>query len=129
MYKLLNTFTLTIIIFSSSACAMASDRSRVVEEAAIYSTLINENPVGYIDGSPIIILAETSYEELAENEYVKRIAPALSEETLENYHLVNKDPQIIDVPLCLNTEYKYIGNAEWKTLVNLYDWTEFNKKY
>ena len=66
MPRLQKIVTPVVVMFLILACGMKNtERSRVVEEATVYSALINEQleiPFSYLMGDPIIIVNSTVYD-------------------------------------------------------------------
>jgi hypothetical protein len=114
--------------FLISACGNnAALRSRATEEAAVYSTLLNDElaePFGYLLGDPIIIVDRTyknTFYETIDDKYLLENASALDKETVEDFHTVNIDSQIIDLPLSVGKPYEYIRvvtESDWEQLKN-----------
>ena len=129
MQKIQKIVTLVIVVaFFISACGKNDvQRSKAVEEAAVYSALLNDEldePFGYLLGDPIIIVdrtyKNTFYDTVGDDQLYEN-APSLDKDTLEDFHVVNADSQIIDFPLSVNKEYVYLRvttESDWEQLKN-----------
>lgn len=116
-----------VVVFLLSACSRKDvERSRIIEEAAVYSALINEQieiPFGYLMMGDLVIVNRTYYE-MVEDDALRAGAPSVDTDTLEDFHAVNKESQILDVPLSINKSYQYISQP-----ITADDWMEFGSKY
>src|SRR5687767_9856326 len=112
MQRYRKIIVLVVVLSLISACGKNEiHRSRTTEEAAVYSTLINEQlkvPFSYLMGDPILIVNSTDYESV-DDDYLYDNAPSLDKDTLEDFKDVNKESQPLDVPLSLNKSYEYIS--------------------
>jgi uncharacterized lipoprotein YehR (DUF1307 family) len=117
-----------VIAFFISACGKNDiQRSRAVEEAAVYSTLLNDEldePFSYLLGDPIIIVDRTYkskfYDTVGDDQLYEN-APSLDKDTLDDFHAVNTDSQIIDFHLSVNKQYVYLrvtNESDWEQLKN-----------
>lgn len=105
MRNTFKTITLIIITLLLSSCSkVAFERSRDVHEAAIYSTIIN---VYTPSGEEILIMDSTDAVKINDERFTS--IPSLSKNTLVNFHLVNREPQVLDLPLAVNMGYKYVS--------------------
>lgn len=117
-----------VFVFIISACGKNNvSRSRAAEEAAVYSALLNDElsePFGYLLGDPIIIVDMTytnPFYDTVEDDRFFENAKSLEKETLENFHTVNADSQILNFPLSVNKEYVYLRvttESDWEQLQN-----------
>lgn len=127
MQQLQKIITLSVILSFISACGMKNaERLVAVEEAAIYSALINEQlevPFSYLIGDPILIVNSTVYETV-NDDYLYDNAPTLDRDTVEDFKEVNKQSQILDLSLSLNKPYEYITLPSDEN-----GWLEFEQKY
>lgn len=114
--------------------------SRNVEEANVYSLLLNEDPTGYIGNSAMVfIFNETEVEpfSFSDEESILEGLPTLNKETLANYWEINRQKQVIELSLSLNKPYEFISaeeinrrdaeDSEWfKTTVTTFSGIGFN---
>ena len=123
-------FVLIFLVINMSCGASNSQIDRDLQEASIYSLLLNQDPVGYIIGTPIVILDETQYYEIENMEAVKREFPAMEMETINDYEAANQKPQTVTISLNLNKPYDFVSNSDLDNLIEKYDiWDKFNHKY
>ena len=113
-----------------SCSAFASQVDTDLQETAIYSLLLSQDPAGYILGTPIVILDETEYYEIENTRLLKKDMPSLDNETFRNYRMANKKHQTINLSLSLSKPYDFIKESELDNLIDEYDnWDKFNQKY
>jgi hypothetical protein len=101
-------FILAISLLMTSCDAITAKPDRKQQEIAIYSLLLNENPEGYISGTPIVVLEQTTYYESPDID-PKKAFPSMNAETYEDYQRVNQGTQTIDVILTPNKPYVLIS--------------------
>lgn len=127
MPRLQKIVTPVVVMFLILACGMKNTgRSRVVEEATVYSALINEQlevPFSYLMGDPIIIVNSTVYDTV-NDDYLYDSTPSLYKNTIEDFKEVNKESQTLDVSLSLNKPYEYITLP-----IDENGWIELEQKY
>jgi len=115
------------LVFLISACGNDGvQRSRNIEEPAVYSALINDQlevPFSYLMGDPIIIV-NSSYYETVEDDYLFDELKSLDKDTLEDFKAVNQVSQVLDLPLTVNKPYEYIVLPNDEA-----GWMEFAQKY
>lgn len=124
----LQTITITFLIaLFISACGKSEvQRSRGVEELAVYSALINDQlsvDFSYLMGDPILIVTSSEYETIEDN-YLLGELKSVDKDTLEDFKTTNQVSQGLDMPLSVNKPYEYIT---WPTDEN--SWAEFEQKY
>jgi len=123
-------FALTITLMLISCSAFASQVDIDLQETAIYSLLLSQDPAGYIFGTPIVILDETEYYEIENIRLLQKDMPSLEYEAFRNYQISNQEPQMIKLSLSLNKPYDFIDKSELNNLIEEYDnWDRFNQKY
>lgn len=104
------------------------------EKAAIYSLLLNENPISYTEGTPIIIMRETNLTLFSNPYYDDKygFSPSIDEETIVDFKTVNEFSQIIDETLSLSKPYELVyslGEYDLSHAKPYYDWEKLNHKY
>jgi hypothetical protein len=108
---LLLSFFITLI----SACKqnVSTSKSREIEEAGVYSFLLNQDPKGYIgDSSVIIVLDETYYDSFNDDKNILGHLRTLDKSTLADYRVINQKSQKIQYALSLNKPYEIISMDE-----------------
>src|SRR5688572_24509571 len=127
MQKFQKIITQVVILSLISACGMKNiERSRSVEEAAVYSALINEQlevPFSYLMGDPVLIVNSTISDKV-DDDYLYESAPDLDKDTVEDFKAVNRESQTLDLSLSLNKPYEYITLPSDEN-----GWLEFEQKY
>ncbi len=130
MQKFLKIAALTIIVFSLSACLpKAAQRSRVVEEAAVYSALINQQlaiPLSYINMEGTVFIVNVTYNttcyicyENISDDNLYDAAPSLDKATVKDFRAVNKESQVLNMPLAINKPYEFIDEPspnDWNAI-------------
>jgi hypothetical protein len=130
MNKLQWLSTLMMLALFLSACTTTRQANRDIEETAIYTLHLDEDPAEYIIGSPIIIQDKTEYFEISDVELWSQRMPALLSDTLRDYQASNQQPQVINYALSLERPYAYVSESELDVLIGEFDdWTGFNAKY
>jgi hypothetical protein len=89
-------------------------RSRDTETAAIYSTLLNNDPRKYLSDSSVLMVVSETYLGADTNDdvYFKRTDSVLVEETLVDFRSLNEKTETINFLLSVNKPYEYISPAE-----------------
>jgi len=127
MKKFQKIVSLVLIVFLISACGNDGiQRSRNIEEPAVYSALINdllEVPFSFLNSDPIIIINSTYYETTEDDRLFNELK-SLNKDTLEDFKSVNQVSQVLDLPLTVNKPYEYTALPNDET-----DWIEFLQKY
>lgn len=127
MKKFQKVVALVLIIFLISACEKNDvQRSRNIEESAVYSALINDQlevPFSYLMGDPILIV-NSSELEIADFRYLIGEFKPLDRDTLEDFKNANQVSQVLNMPLTVNKPYEYIvlpkDDNDWMELANTY---------
>jgi len=127
MQKLQNIISTILVVLFISACGKGEiQRTRSVEELAVYSALINDQlevEFSYLMGDPIIIV-NRSYYEGVRDDYLFDELKSVDKDTLADFKTVNRVSQILDMPLSVNKPYEYIVLPTDEN-----GWAEFEQKY
>ena len=122
MQKLERILTAVMIAaFLISACGESNvSRSRVTEEAAVYSALLNselEQPHGIVLEDSIFIINTTygiSSYAIAQDNFLFESVTTLDQETVKDFQTVNQDTDVMDVSLSVGKPYEYVSLEQLK---------------
>lgn len=102
---------------------------RSTQESIIYSTLINEDPSGYlaISKSSIILQKETEYYSEWDN---NELGMDISKDILLDYQIINQQSNLIAPTLTINRSYELLDAEDLQSLIPICtDWQKFDQKY
>ena len=95
-------------------------RSRVAEEAAVYSAILNselEHPFGLVLEDSIFIIKRTygitSYA-IAQDGFLFESVTTLDQDTVKDFRTVNQDTDVIDLSLSVGKPYEYVSLEQLK---------------
>jgi hypothetical protein len=122
MRKLERIITAVMIaVVLISACGEANvPRSRVAEEAAVYSALLNkelEHPFGLVLEDSILIINRTydiTFYEIGKDDFLFGHVTTLTQDTIEDFRTVNQDVDGINLSLSVGKPYEYVSLEQLK---------------
>lgn len=128
MRKYKTIVLLFFVLFISSGCGNnETPRTRNIEEAKVYSALINnqlEDPLGYLSlGEPIVFINYSYFEDF-EDDYLFSTIKSIDNETVEDFRKNNQTSDLLDTPLTINKKYEYVPLPSNDT-----EWLQFQENY
>jgi hypothetical protein len=118
MQRFRNIITLVVLISFLSTCAPTARVGVAEAEAAVYSTLINQQlaiPLSYINMEETVFIINTTYNttcyicyENISDDNLYDAMPSLDRDTVEHFRAVNQESQILDSLLSIDKPYEYI---------------------